>query len=214
MKRIVCILLAGLLLTCAGCGGKENQKTEAPAETAAADTAEQEKQAAEQPAAQATERAAAPAAEPAKPAASGDAEGLQFETTDLDGNPVNTADLYAQHRITMVNVWGTWCGPCVGEMPELAVMAEEFAEKDVGLIAVCTDAMDAATIADAKEILADAGVGFPVLAGFKGQDELFQMFAYPTSFFVDREGHVLGSVIGAAPQQYRDTVEQLLKEVE
>ena len=51
-------------------------------------------------------------------------------------------------------------------------------------------------------------------AGFKGQDELFQMFAYPTSFFVDREGHVLGSVMGAAPQQYRDTVEQLLKEVE
>ncbi len=217
MKKVLSILLAGLLILCAGCGGTAQNGASAETNESSAESSQAESEAAEAADTE-TEAADAEAEEAGETEAAAMEAGvigdLLFDTTDLDGNPVHSADLYAENKITMINVWATWCGPCVGEMPELAVMAEEFAEQDVGLIAVCTDAVDEATVADAKDILAAAGADFPVLAGFEGQDALFQLYAFPTTFFVDSEGHVLGSIIGAAPQEYRNAVAQLLKNME
>jgi thiol-disulfide isomerase/thioredoxin len=201
MKKMITLLLLCALLARAGCGAQKAADPSAPEETAAEQTAD----AAE----------AAPGEDEPQAPETGAFGDLLFDTADLDGNPVHAADLFAQHRITMVNVWMTWCGPCVSEMPELAALSEEFAAQDVGLIGVCMDAVDAETVSEAKEILSSAGAEFPVLAGFDGGDALFQLYAVPTSFFVDSEGHVLGEpVIGADPQQYRETVARLLKEMD
>lgn len=66
----------------------------------------------------------------------GTAEGadVAFETTDLDGNPVNSAQLFSQNKITMINIWATTCGPCIEEMPELEKMNQEFQKKGGAIV--------------------------------------------------------------------------------
>ena len=59
-----------------------------------------------------------------------DKNAVIFETTDIDGNQVSSADIFSQHKITMVNIWGTFCGPCIDEMPDLEVLSGRLAEKD------------------------------------------------------------------------------------
>ena len=68
---------------------------------------------------------------------------FDFDTVDLDGNAVNTREFAAEHELTLVNFWATWCGPCVGEMPELQSLHERFsteaAETDVAILGVWLD---------------------------------------------------------------------------
>lgn len=59
---------------------------------------------------------------------------ISFETTDLDGNVVRSADVFKGHRLTMVNVWGTFCGPCIGEMPELEKLNYRLKQKDCAIV--------------------------------------------------------------------------------
>ena len=68
-------------------------------------------------------------------------EGYEFiaETTDLDGNTVNTADIFAENKLTMVNIWATFCGPCINEMPELEKIHQEYAEEGAGVIGLVLD---------------------------------------------------------------------------
>ena len=232
MKKTTCMilvfLLAFLMIFSAGCGGKqdnaaaeqskEEQTTEKPADkdTAGEEQANEEqnseKQANEEQNSeeQAEEDPESQEAETAQSSATG-FEDFIFDTTDLDGNPVHSTDIFGQHRITMVNVWATWCGPCVGEMPELAQLESELAKKDCGLIGICLDAENADTIAEAKSILSEAGAEFTILVPFAGVEDLFKLYAIPTTFFVDGEGHVLcDPIVGADPDQYRATVDRLL----
>ena len=58
-----------------------------------------------------------------------DGSSISFQTTDLDGNAVDSKDLFAKNKITMINIWGTYCGPCVEEMPEIEVISKEYADK-------------------------------------------------------------------------------------
>ena len=58
---------------------------------------------------------------------------FKFETTDVDGNPVKSEEIFAQHKITMVNIWATWCGNCVNELTELAEMNRRLADKNVAV---------------------------------------------------------------------------------
>ena len=67
---------------------------------------------------------------------------ISFETTDLDGNPVRSEDIFKDHEVTMINLWGTWCHNCIDEMTELGEMAERLAEKNVALVGICQDADD------------------------------------------------------------------------
>lgn len=69
---------------------------------------------------------------------------LRFETTDLDGNPVRSEELFAQHKVTMLNIWATWCGPCKGELRELGDINRRVQEKNGAIIGILSDADDAA----------------------------------------------------------------------
>ena len=152
--------------------------------------------------------------DPVRPVtAAGTGEQFVFETTDLDGKAVSSADLFAGHKVTMINIWATWCDPCKNELPELEEFAKELAGKDCQIIGICEDtSYDDTAAAEAKEILAKAGVTYP---NIKATDEMLEMMtclAMPTSYFVDSEGHVLTMPVrGADFEKYRERIEEALK---
>ncbi len=132
---------------------------------------------------------------------------VKFTTTDLDGNAVSSADLFAQNEITMVNIWATWCGPCVGELAELQQIHTRLQEKNCGIVGLLDDTdLDAA-----RQLVADNGVEYPVILAPNNFYSLFPIEAYPTSFFIDREGRIIAAPIqGAYVDQYESRMEFLL----
>ena len=140
--------------------------------------------------------------------------GISFETTDLDGNAVNAADIFGAHKITMVNIWGTFCGPCINEMPDLEELNGRLGEKDCAIIGVVCDVAgkdDSAMIGTAKEIIADTGVTYLNLVPWESfAGDLPSQFV-PTTYFIDSNGQVVGdAAIGA---RGADEYEALLDEV-
>lgn len=154
--------------------------------------------------------------EPVRPVTAAETgEQFTFETTDLDGNAVTSAALFAGHKVTMINIWATWCDPCKNELPELEEFAKELAGKDCQIIGICEDtSYDDTAASEAKEILAKAGVTY---TNIKATDEMLEMMtclAMPTSYFVDSEGHVLTMPVrGADFEKYRERIEEALKTV-
>ena len=139
---------------------------------------------------------------------------LSFETTDLNGNAVSSADLFAGHKVTMINLWATWCTYCKQEMPELEEFSKELAEKDCQIIGICTD-LDDDNVRQAIKILEENGVTY---TNIKQTDELAQTLltiGLPTTYFVDSEGRILTTPVrGAYFDKYREKIEEALKEVE
>ncbi len=95
---------------------------------------------------------------------------ISFETTDLDGNPVSSEDIFSEHEITMVSLWATWCHNCIGEMTELGEMAERLAEKNVAVVGICTDADE--ELDECREILKEHNVNYLNLMPAEDLDEL------------------------------------------
>ena len=137
---------------------------------------------------------------------------VSFETTDLDGNPVRSEDIFKEHEITMVNLWATWCGNCIREMPELAEMAERFAGKNVAIVGICQDADD--SLEECKEILKESNVSYLNLMPFEDLEEVLQWTGHlPTSYFFDSNGTVLCKAFIGAPQTmepYEEIINSLL----
>ena len=138
-------------------------------------------------------------------------EVISFETTDLEGNPVSGKDIFAGHKVTMINLWATWCGPCKQELPELAQMAEEFAAQDCQIIGICHDSAEEGKTEEAKAILEEAGVDYLNLAAPEDVDDIFKNTAFPTSYFVDSEGKLLVDPIeGAYLEKYSEALQEAL----
>lgn len=135
-----------------------------------------------------------------------------FSTVDLAGNAV-TQEVFSQAEVTVVNIWGTFCPPCIGEMPELGDWAREM-EDDVQLIGIVCDyyAGDDATLEQAKGILDDSGADFVNLAADASLEEfLFQFQFVPTTLLVDSEGTVIGEpIVGADVAGYQQAVADYL----
>ena len=126
-----------------------------------------------------------------------------FEGKDLDGNPVKSDELFSGNAVTVVNFWFTTCNPCVGELAELDALNKELAEKGGALIGVNTFTLegDEAAIAEAKEILDKKGATYQnVYFGSDSEAGMFtaNVFAYPTTYVVDRYGNIVGDpIVGA-----------------
>ena len=131
-------------------------------------------------------------------------EVFTFKTTDLDGNAVDSAELFSKAKVTMVNCWGTWCNPCRAELPELGKMAKELEEQGCQLVGLCTDAFDDAVAATAKQLLSDADASYLNLRCTEEIEEDISLTAWPTTYFVDSEGKLLTDPFeGANPATYR-----------
>ncbi len=126
----------------------------------------------------------------------------ELDTVDLDGAKVDSSIL-EDYDLTMVNIWATYCGPCLNEMPYLGTLAVEWAEKGVQIVGLVSDVLNADLTADAQKVrvaqalVEKTGANYPhlipdekrmnyVIAGIPG---------VPTTFFVNREGMLVGEVI-------------------
>ena len=130
-----------------------------------------------------------------------------FEGKDLDGNTVKSSELFAKNAVTVVNFWFTTCNPCVGELAELDALNKELAEKGGALIGVNTFTLDGdeAAISDAKDVLAKKGATYQnVYFASDGEAGKFttNIFAYPTTYVVDRSGNIVGDpIVGAITEK-------------
>ena len=130
-----------------------------------------------------------------------------FEGKDLDGNPVKSDELFSGNTVTVVNFWFTTCNPCVGELAELDALNKELAEKGGALIGVNTFTLggDEAAISEAKDVLAKKGVTYQnVYFDSDGEAGKFaaNIFAYPTTYVVDRNGNIVGDpIVGAITEK-------------
>ena len=126
-----------------------------------------------------------------------------FDGKDLDGNTVKSDELFSANAVTVVNFWFTTCNPCVGELSELDTLNKELAEKGGSLIGVNTFTLDGdeTAISEAKDVLAKKGVTYQnVYFDSDGEAGKFttNIFAYPTTYVVDRSGNIVGEpIVGA-----------------
>ena len=136
-----------------------------------------------------------------------------FTTLDLDGNTV-TNDIFLGKKLTVVNVWGTFCGPCINEMPELAQWDSEMPEgvQIIGLVSDLYSADDAETLDTAKQICEATGVTFPSLIASEDFMPLLSgIVGVPTTLFVDGSGVLVGEpIVGANVPAYKQFVEAYL----
>ena len=126
-----------------------------------------------------------------------------FEGQDIDGNPVDSATLFSNNAVTVVNFWFTTCKPCVGELPDLEALHQELAKKGGAVIGINAFTLDsnAKEIEDAKSILEQQGVTYPNIWFASNSDAgLFTagLYAFPTTYVVDRNGRIVGDpIVGA-----------------
>lgn len=180
---LLCLLLAVAALSCCGLTA-----TPAPAASAV------------------PEETAAPAEETAAPPADF-APDFLFSTVD-DAGGEWSEQAFAEARLTMINFWEPWCGPCVGEMPELQKLYEDYKDRGFQLLGVYSD-FDYET--EMRQVVEQSGVQYPILKYVDAFDT-FQTGYVPTTIFVDGSGHVVGeTMIGS--RSYEDwaaIVEDLL----
>ena len=140
-----------------------------------------------------------------------------FEGKDLDGNTVKSDELFSANAVTVVNFWFTTCSPCVGELSELDALNKELAEKGGSLIGVNTFTLDGdeKAIAEAKDVLAKKGATYQnVYFDSDGEAGKFttNIFAYPTTYVVDRSGNIVGEpIVGAITEKKQaETLKKLI----
>lgn len=152
----------------------------------------------------------------------GDAVFSDFAAKDLDGNIVNESIL-KEKKLTMINIWTTFCGPCIREMPALAKLSEEF-ESEMQIIGIVLDLCDqngnvlSEKKTSARSIIDETGAHYLHLAPSKSLNEAYlgEVMAVPETVFVDREGRILGSSFSGArsEKEWRSIIESLLENME
>ena len=153
------------------------------------------------------------------------AEGVDFTSytvMDLDLNEVELADYISENKVTMINLWGTFCGPCVLEMPELGNLERKYRDQGFEIIGLTSDICDmsgnvsADTIADAREIMDYTKITYPVLICTPEIMYDVELQYIPTTYFVDSQGNILREVeVGARDGEYWEgIITELLSETD
>ncbi len=212
-KYYMCLSLCLLSVTMGmlgGCGGKEQNE--------AAQTGEVVVEEADTGADSGEEAGATDeTGEEAEADKAGQSAGIAFEAQDLEGNIV-TEEVFADSRLTMVNVWATYCNPCLSEMPELGELAGEYATEEFQIIGIISDVQEGAELENtvyAATLVEQTGAAYPHLLL---NESLFNAMlsgvsAVPTTFFVDENGEVLDTVVGAMDKDsWKEKIDGLLKE--
>ena len=143
-----------------------------------------------------------------------------FEGKDLGGNTVKSDELFSGNAVTVVNFWFTTCNPCVGELSELESLHQELTKKGGGVVGINSFTLggDEAAISEAKSVLSKKGVTYPnVYFPAQGEAGKFveNVFAYPTTYVVDRSGNIVGDpIVGAITDKTQaETLQKLIDQV-
>lgn len=145
---------------------------------------------------------------------------LTFIVEDLDGNTV-TDEVFSKSKLTVINVWGTFCSPCINEMPDLAEISQQYKEKCVTFYGIVIDATDTSgdvidsQLEEARRIVKETNSSYAHLVP---TGDLFSftssITAVPTTLFFDDEGNLLNSVLGSKSKtEWETLIEGMLEEV-
>lgn len=148
----------------------------------------------------------------------GDGSGAQidFEGQDLEGNRI-TSDIFTESKLTMVNVWATYCGPCLSEMPDLGELAGEYSPEDFQIIGIVSDVREGKNAEDveyAASLIELTGADYThLLLNDSIMEALLEdVDGVPTTFFVDENGVILDTVEGAKKKSYwKEKIDALLE---
>lgn len=141
----------------------------------------------------------------------------------VDTNTKLTPEDFAKNKLTVLNVWATWCPPCVAELPELQKVSEEYKDKDVEVIGVLHDGIiklgtpNEEVIDSANTLMQDNGVNFLVILPdeYLQTEFLGSMQAFPTTFFIDSEGNLVDTIVGANNfETWGKLIDETLEELE
>ena len=144
---------------------------------------------------------------------------LEFTGEDLSGNAVDSKELFAKVKVTMINVWGTFCSPCIMEMPDLGELSREYADKDFQVIGIISDARSADSDESkaAVDIIERTKADYTHLLLSDSMIDSFvsEIYAIPTTIFVDSTGKVLcSSIVGSnAKESWAGAVDKVLEHV-
>ena len=144
---------------------------------------------------------------------SGQSAGITFEARDLEGNTV-TETVFAESELTMVNVWATYCNPCLNEMPGLGELAAEYEQSQFQIIGIVSDVQEGEDQTLVESLIQQTGANYPHLLA---NDSIYQALlagvsGVPTTFFFDGEGAYLGGVFGSAEKsQWEELIHELLE---
>ena len=204
-KRLLSLVLVGLLL--AGCGGNSDR-----ADVIGNSGLQNEENGA-------TAEETTDAGENAAEAATEQVYVLKFtDAVTIDGGKMS-ADVFANAKLTMINVWATFCGPCINEMPDLGEIAGAYDAAEFQMIGIVSDAIegDEAMIAEAKEIIEETGANYTHLLL---NEELYMNLvgasdSVPTTYFFNQKGELLGYLVGAQSKaNWEGIIDGLLEELE
>lgn len=144
----------------------------------------------------------------------------EFSMQDITGESY-TQEMFADYDLTMVNIFATWCSPCVGEIPDLQKLWEEMESKGVNVVGIVLDAVDIdgnpneETIETAKVLADYTGAEYPFLIPDEGylNGRLSDVSAVPETFFVDSEGKIVGETYTGSRslEEWKQIVETELK---
>ncbi len=181
-KILFGLLLLSLVLLC-GCGGDSGKL---PAGTAPETEPTDESQ-------------ETPAPEDSSPEGESEPIYITFEGTDLKGNPVSQ-EIFPQSRLTMVNVWATYCNPCLNEMPGLGELAAEHDGSEFQIIGIVNDVREGDDQTLVESLVQETGADYTHLLANDSIDQalLSSVSAVPTTFFFNQDGVYLGGVVGSA----------------
>lgn len=144
---------------------------------------------------------------------------LTFTGTTIDGTEL-TSDCFSNSKLTMINVWGTFCAPCINEMPDLGELANEYDLADFqmyGIIADVTEDSPNEDIENAKAIIIETQADYPhiLLNEALYNDLVSSSDAVPTTYFFNGKGELLGYLVGAQSKEgWKDTIDELLAQTE
>ncbi len=186
-NRLLLVMLASLMVlsssACAKSGGEQGQSSEPVASSSASAQVEEP----------VSSENTSGDANPDEPTLK------NFKTTDLDGNEI-TQEIFSNADLTMINIWATYCNPCLGEMPDLGVLAEEYADQGVQIVGILMDVYDQnwnvvqSQVDLAKEIIQETGADYLHL--MPSTDLIYAKLRYvqavPETIFVDKEGNLVG----------------------
>lgn len=144
--------------------------------------------------------------------------GIDFEAQDIEGNTVSAA-VFSESKLTMVNVWATYCNPCLEEMPGLGELANEYDSEKFQIIGIISDVQEDAdqeTTELAAGLIEQTKANYPHLLLNESlyYALLTDVMAVPTTFFIDENGVILDTVMGSMEKSlWEEKINTLLEEL-